>query len=47
MSAARELKPEPEPLRDAGRDRHDVLQRAAELDPDDVVVRVDAEHVAS
>ena len=42
MSAARELKPEPEPFGDAGRDGHDVLERAAELDADDVVVRVDA-----
>ena len=42
MSAARELKPEPDAFDDSGRDRHDVLERAAELDADDVVVRVDA-----
>ena len=33
---------EPETLGDSRRDGHDVLERAAELDADDVVVRVDA-----
>ena len=42
MSAARELKPSPSAFDDARRDGHDVLQRAAQLDADDVVVRVDA-----
>ena len=37
---------EPHAFDDARRDRHDVLERAAELDADDVVVRVDAKRAS-